>query len=259
MSPWMRPGSCKINMRNQVRLNVHISFPGQTWTMTILRLILQAQDLEDGNDISLTDFYQKIPFMEVEGMDGETGADKLRKIEGQRFMKTHLSYELWKKQLDKYPNLKVIQTLRNPKDTLVSFYHHTRNSGTMGCFNGTWDQYFEAFKRKQLAWGDYFEVNSSWLKFNQDRPNSLILRYEEMKRDHRNHVIKIAKFLGYDLADSTIDLIVKNSTVEEMAKKFLALEKNGATWKSERSHFIRKGQVGDWVNYFSEEQSEYID
>ena len=227
--------------------------------MTILRLILQARDLEEGNEISLTDFYERIPFMEVGGMDGETGADKLRKIEGQRFMKTHLSYELWKKQLDKYPNMRVIQTLRNPKDTLVSFYHHARSDGMLGCFNGTWDQYFEAFKRKQLAWGDYFEVNSSWLKFNQDRPNSLILRYEEMKKDHRNHVIKIAKFLGYDLADSTIDLIVKNSTVEEMAKKFVALEKNDATWKSERSHFIRKGQVGDWVNYFSKEQSEYID
>ena len=44
--------------------------------MTILRLILQVRDLEQGNQISLTDFYQKIPFMEVEGMDGETGADK---------------------------------------------------------------------------------------------------------------------------------------------------------------------------------------
>ena len=227
--------------------------------MTILRLILQARDLEEGNEISLTDFYERIPFMEVEGMDGETGADKLRKIEGQRFMKTHLSYELWKKQLDKYPNIRVIQTLRNPKDTLVSFYHHARSDGMLGCFNGTWDQYFEAFKRKQLAWGDYFEVNSSWLKFNQDRPNSLILRYEEMKKDHRNHVIKIAKFLGYDLPDRTIDLIVENSTLKEMSKKFVAVEKDDVTWKSDRSHFIRKGQVGDWVNYFSGEQSEYIE
>ena len=212
-------------MRNQLKLHVHFSLPGQTWTMTILRLILQSRDLEEGNEISLTDFYERIPFMEVEGMDGETGADKLRKIEGQRFMKTHLSYELWKKQLDKYPNMRVIQTLRNPKDTLVSFYHHARSDGMLGCFSGTWDQYFEAFKRKQLAWGDYFEVNSSWLKFNQNRPNSLILRYEEMKKDHRNHVIKIAKFLGYDLPDRTIDLIVENSTLKEMSKSLWLLRK----------------------------------
>ena len=80
-----------------------------------------------------------------------------------------------------------------------------------------------------------------------------------MKKDHRNHVIKIAKFLGYDLPDRTIDLIVENSTLKEMSKKFVAVEKDDVTWKSDRSHFIRKGQVGDWVNYFSEEQSEYIE
>ena len=56
--------------------NTIISLLGQTWTMTILHLILQARDFENRNEISLTDFYQKIPFMEVEGMDGETGADK---------------------------------------------------------------------------------------------------------------------------------------------------------------------------------------
>ena len=227
--------------------------------MTILRLILQARDLEEGNDVSLTDFYEKIPFMEVEDMDGLTGADKIRKMQPPRFMKTHLSYELWKNTLDKHPNLKVIQTLRNPRDTLVSFYHHMRSDGCLGCFAGTWDQYFEEFKKRRLPWGDFFEVNSSWYKFNKDRPNSLILRYEEMKKDHEGHVIKIAKFLGYDLPDKTIDLIVENSTVKEMSKKFVAVEKDDVTWNSNRSHFIRKGQVGDWANFFSEEQIAFMD
>ena len=36
--------------------------------MTIVRLILQARDLEEGNEVSLTDFYERIPFMEVEDM-----------------------------------------------------------------------------------------------------------------------------------------------------------------------------------------------
>ena len=30
-------------------------------------------------------------------------------------------------------------------------------------------------------------------------------------------------------------------------------------WKSERSQFVRKRQVGGWVNYFSEEQSDFVD
>ena len=227
--------------------------------MTIIRFILQARDLEEGNDISLTDYYEKMPFMELEGIHGETGADKLRNLQPPRFMKTHLPYGLWKNSLEKHPNMKVIQTIRNPKDTLVSYYHHARSDGTLGAFNGTWDQFFQLMKEKKLPWGDFFEVSVDWYKFNKDRENSLVLQYEEMKKYHKDHVIRIAKFLGHDLPDKTIDLIVKNSTIKEMSKKFDTVQKNDVTWKSDRSHFIRKGHVGDWVNYFSKDQNEYIE
>ena len=31
------------------------------------------------------------------------------------------------------------------------------------------------------------------------------------------------------------------------------------SWKSDRSSFIRKGEIDDWVNYFSKEQSDYVE
>ena len=235
-----------------------ISYLGQTWVMAMIRLIQQAKELEEGGDFSLKDFYQKIPFIEKESPSGEMGADQFSMLQSPRFMKTHLPFQLWKPQLEKHPNLRVIQTIRNPKDTLVSYYHHARSDGTMGAFNGTWDQFFERFKEKKLPWGDYFEHIAEWYKFNKDRENSLVLRYEEMKEDHRGHVIKIAKFIGEDPSDKAIDIIVEKSTVKEMSKKYQPLLQN-SSWKIERSNFIRKGEVGDWVNYFSKEQSDYID
>ena len=141
----------------------------------------------------------------------------------------------------------------------MSWYHHWRSDINGGAFHGTWDQYFELFKQKRLPWGDYFEHNANWYKFNTDRENSLILRYEEMKEDHRGHVIKIAEFLGYDLSDKVIDLIVEKSSFRHMSKKINTALKEVPGWKSDRSNFIRKGEVGDWVNYFSEEQSAYVD
>ncbi len=227
--------------------------------MTILRLILSAQDVAQGKKMDFKDFYDRMPFMEIEAPNGETGADKLKRLEGQRFLKTHLPYPLWKNTLAKHPNMKVIQTLRNPKDTLVSLYHHVRSDGLCGAFNSTWDQFFEVLKAERGPWGDYFKVNAEWYKFNKDRENSLVVKYEDMKKDHRGHVIKIAKFLGVDLDEKTIDRIVEESTIKSMSKKFEVVEKDDETWKSERSNFIRKGIVGDWVNYFSKEQSEYVD
>ena len=109
-----------------------ITISGQTWAMTIIHFILHSKELEEGKDISFDDFFSTMPFMESEFADGTMGADQFRSLEPPRYMKTHLPFPLWKKQLEKHPDLKVIQTLRNPKDTLVSYYHHMINDGHMG-------------------------------------------------------------------------------------------------------------------------------
>ena len=166
---------------------------------------------------------------------------------------------IYQMQLTLTLTLKVIQTIRNPKDTLVSYYHHIRNEGHLGAFNGTWDQYFEKFKETKLPWGDYFQTNVEWFEFNKDRENSLILTYEEMQKDKRANVIKIAKFIGRELAEEAVDLIVEKSSIKEVRKKFAVIQAQGKHWNSERCNFIRKGEVGDWVNYFSKEQSDLID
>ena len=71
--------------------------------------------------ISSWDLMDRIPFMEAEMRDGTVGADKLAKLTPPRYMKTHIPYQIWQKQLEKHPDLKVIQVIRNPNDTLVSY------------------------------------------------------------------------------------------------------------------------------------------
>ena len=129
----------------------------------------------------------------------------------------------------------------------------------LGGFNGTWDQYFEWVKAKRLPWGDLFEHTAEWYKFNKNRPNSLVVKYEDMQKDHRGHVIKIANFLDYTLSEKVIDLIVEKSTVKEMFPKYKVMDVEDPTWNTDRSFFIRKGRVGDWLNYFSKDQSEYVE
>ncbi len=219
----------------------------------IIGLILQAEQLEDPTYVPSRGIVHKVPFLEVESPTGETNAQKLSQFScGQRLIKTHLPVELLQENLSTHPKVKIIQNIRNPKDTLVSYYHHMQTSSMLGEFTGTWDQYFELFKANKLPSGDYFKITSDWYKFNKDRENSLILTYEEMKKDHRGHVIKIAKFLGHDLSDTILDLIVEYSTVKSMSKTF-------APTAHKKLVQVRKGLVGDWMNYFSQEQSDYVD
>ncbi len=107
-----------------------------------------------------------------------------------------------------------------------------------------------------MCWGDYFEHNASWYKFNKHRNNSLIIRYEEMKKNPRAHVLKLAEFAGHQLSDKDIDLIVEKSSFKNMAPK---LNEPDPAWRSDRSNFARKGEVGDHKNYVSNEQAEYFD
>ncbi len=78
-----------------------------------------------------------------------------------------------------------------------------------------------------------------------------------MKMDHKGHVIKLAKFLGYELTENQADLIVENSSFSARVQKFGGQTFPG--WRSDRSPFLRKGETGDWKNYFSQDQCDYVD
>ena len=81
-----------------------------------------------------------------------------------------------------------------------------------------------------------------------------MLRYEDLKKDTRAAIRKICKFLEIELSDDVIEKVYENTTFESMSKNdttnYSWNEKAGV-WKG--SKFIRKGIVGDWKNFFSEE------
>ncbi len=227
-----------------------------------MRLIQKAKELEEGKeDTHMMDFFKTIPFLELQYAEQRTGAEVFNDMEPPRCLKTHLPLALFTKHLEKNPNLKVIQTLRNPKDCLVSFFYHLQGDKSLGGFNGTWDQYFELVKEQKLPWGDFFVINSEWYKFNKHRENSLILKYEDMIADHRGHVMKIAKFMGYNnLSDKVIDKITEQSDFKVAAPKLNAfITEDASSWRAEKATFMRKGKTGGWREYFSQEQSEYVD
>ncbi len=156
---------------------------------------------------------------------------------------------------------KVIVVTRNPKDTLVSFYHHQRRSKTYGPFTGTWDEFVELHQPGLLRWGGLFENNMEWWGL-RGQSNVLYVIYEQMKRDLEEVIWRVAKFCIRDPTEAEVYAIADLCSFEKMRNNpntNHSGEANTGHFNFGVSPFMRKGVVGDWKEYFSPEQSRYVD
>ena len=144
--------------------------------------------------------------------------------------------------------VKVILLIRDPKDTMTSYYHFYR---LVMSYSGTWDQFFEMIKENQLIYGDYFDWYADWAKI-RELENVLCIRYEDIKNDHIGTVNKIARFIGKQLSDEKLLTIIEATTFTRMKNNPSTNQINNPAFDQSKGQFMRKGQIGDWKNYFNQ-------
>ena len=170
---------------------------------------------------------------------------------------THLRQDLLEATITEgYP--KIIGVMRNLKDVLVSQYHFYKMSARYGPFNGTWDEFFEMFKNKELNCGYWLDHVKSWWK-QKDNSNFHFVKYEEMKKDPRGTISKLAEFLGVSYSEVEIDGVLEHVKFDNMRQNKMVNRENWKTLDQTNSQFMRKGVIGDWKKYFSTEQSDFVD
>lgn len=175
-----------------------------------------------------------------------------------RTMRSHLCFDIMPKNMCN--DAKVLVALRNPKDTIVSYYHHERLLKLFG-FHGTFREYFDIFMDGLVAWGSYWQYTVDvWKRRNE--PNVLIVFYEDMKRDLAGCIKKVAAFLQKEITDEQIKQLEEHLSFESMKgnpqvnlEGFREIGFNDI----EDGRMIRKGQVGDWMNYFDDEMNRRVD
>ena len=92
-------------------------------------------------------------------------------------------------------------------------------------------------------------MNKSWWQ-NRHHDNVLICFYEEMKRDLRSHVVKVANFLGKDMSSAQIDKITEVTSFSSMKKNpstnYSAKVAGGKEMENSESALKRGGLQGRW-------------
>ncbi|XP_045592359.2 sulfotransferase 1A1 [Procambarus clarkii] len=96
-----------------------------------------------------------------------------------RVIKTHLPFSLLPPDL--LHTAKVVYMARNPKDVVVSLFHHFCNL-QLHDYTGTFDTFIKHFMNDDLLYSPYWpHIKMAWK--NKDHPNMHFLFYEDLKTD----------------------------------------------------------------------------
>ena len=124
-------------------------------------------------------------------------------------------------------------------------------------YRGTFSEFCDSFMRDALVFCPYREHVKGYLEHSD---TVLCLTYEQMHRDRGSVVRRVADVLGVSLTDADVADIVKNTSFEVMKENpdtnYRQWEGSGVVSGTEEGTFMRKGVIGDWKNYFTDEENE---
>ncbi|XP_075771560.1 sulfotransferase 2B1-like isoform X2 [Pelodiscus sinensis] len=226
-----------------------VTYPksGSNWMIEILSLIWQQGDPSWCRSVPI---WERGSWLEAPG-----SLEKLKATKPPRFISSHLPIQLFPKSFWG-SKAKVIYTIRNPKDVLVSLHHYCKLMSFLEEPESL-EELLGAFLQGEVQFGSWFDHVKGWLGL-RGRENFFCISYEELQEDLRGSVGRICRFLGKDLADAALASVVQNASFQAMRDNPMAnysLVPDNILDKTKGS-FLRKGVVGDWKNHFTVAQSE---
>lgn len=202
---------------------------------------------------------ETIPKSKSKHMLEHQTADVFEEIKSPRILNSHLDIEhLPNGIFDK--KLKIIHVLRNPKDMLVSFYHHVTGINCYG-YSGKWENFFNLFLNDELEYGSWFKYVKEWetfIKKNPDHPIHIMF-YEDLHKDNISEIKRLGEFLGVQTSEDLVQSISEKCSFSNMyTAKMYPDSIRRQVFKGEFTMY-RKGIVGDWKNWFTVAQMEHFD
>ncbi|KAK7087483.1 sulfotransferase 6B1-like [Littorina saxatilis] len=163
---------------------------------------------------------------------------------------------------------RVVHVIRNPKDVAVSMYFHLlqmkgfQDDGVLDLARG--------FLHGGISPGsflDYFAYMKEMTQWQREHPEVPVINiyYEDAKKDLVKCVRQLAEFLKVDASDQLCEDIAdqcsfkKLKQADETVKVKDKAPDNPIFKDGSLKKMFRKGEVGDWKNYFTAELSEEFD
>lgn len=130
-------------------------------------------------------------------------------------------------------------------------YYHAWNPHKSGWPFDAWAQ---LWLHGKVEFGSWFEHVKGWHAAAAAHPKQvLFIAYEDMKKQPKEAVRRIADFLSIDASPELIARVAEGSSFRSMAKQAKAgTNTPDAVPRGGASH-LRKGKVGDWRAHFAQD------
>jgi len=205
-----------------------VSYPrsGNTWVRFLLANLIAY---DKNGPVDFYSVHRYIPDMQI-----QSHLSFLKKLDSPRVIKSHTEWD---------PGFRrVIYLLRDGRDVMVSYYHYLRNKGS---FTGSLLDFMREDDAFPSQWTRHV---SSWLdNFEGDL---LLVRYEDLLANPEGELRRMADFIGLPCDKERIAFAMKYSSFKSM--KRIEQEKGRPYNNAPGMDFVRKGQSGDWINYFDD-------
>ncbi|CAN1185305.1 Cytosolic sulfotransferase 5 [Linum perenne] len=182
-----------------------------------------------------------------------------------RLFSTHMPFSYLPDSVKE--DCKLVYITRDPKDTLVSLWPFFNK--VLGNSNPLpLELAADNFCSGVIPFGPFHEHVLEYWEASKRLPEKVMfIKYEDLRRDPKPVVRKLAKFLGRpfdggEKGERDVDKVIWRSSFDRL--KGLDVNKNGKLFPVKvpfltNNLFFRRGQVGDWQNHLTPEMAERID
>ncbi|XP_060069642.1 sulfotransferase 1C3-like [Ylistrum balloti] len=182
-----------------------------------------------------------------------------------RMFHTHLSYPFIPEEAKK-GQLKIIYVLRNPKDAACSYYTFLSKVENTS-YSGNMDGYLNAFLSEEFigSGGSWFTHTKEWnnAMTTSQHLKILFLKYEDLKKNLYQNILRIATFLEVDHEESFLKKVEQAVGFDNLKKEHTTTAGESELWRhlgdNGRMPIYKKGVIGEWKNMLTVAQNERFD
>ncbi|KAK3084800.1 hypothetical protein FSP39_019277 [Pinctada imbricata] len=219
LAPYPLPGGYPkrindiINMDTRPDDIILATFPkcGTHWMREILEMLVRGQAEYSKEKLVIP-------------LELAANMNMINSLPSPRVLHTHLPYK-WFPRKHIENGGKIIHGIRNPKDTYVSYFHHSSTGLEFGqkTKGMTWEQFFDNCVIGKVDYifpaclcGTWFDNAKEMDLAKRNNTNIYTVHYEKLKEDQSREIKAIATFLGISVTDDLVKDITEKCVFKNL-------------------------------------------